>query len=471
MNTAELLVCVVSGDSDGAAKLKTFVDALGRTDCVLTTSSVAFVQLASERKIDVVLLDRRLDSAELESIIQYCGEVDLATFGKANAASDALSHIESMANYKLRHPLAEKDVLRLFEALSGSSGGGARLETNRSRHLYRGLVGNSEAVRELRDLILRVAPTRSNVLITGETGTGKEIVARNIHYHSQHGSGPFVPVNCSAIPPDLLESELFGHKKGAFTGAVTNRIGRFMMAAGGTLFLDEIGDMSPALQVKLLRVLEERVIYRIGCNEPAEMTARVVAATHRDLEQSVRDGSFREDLYYRLNVVPIVVPPLRERKEDIEKLTVELGYRLQREQGLSVTLTQNAVDRLNIHSWPGNVRELANLLEWLAVTKPNAEADVADLPAKFQIDPATHDDQKPAEPKIVSSRLVSESMPKDGIDLRKYLRTTEAELIRQALDHSGGTISRAASLLHVGRTTLTEKMKRLGLSDLAKTTG
>jgi sigma-54 specific flagellar transcriptional regulator A len=337
--------------------------------------------------------------------------------------------------------------------------------SDRSKILCRGLVGDSEAVRHVRELIRKIAPSRANILITGETGSGKEIVARNIHHYSDQSAGAFVPINCSAIPPDLLESELFGHKKGAFTGATTDRDGRFLFAADGTLFLDEIGDMSPALQVKMLRVLEERVIYPVGCNESIPMTARLVAATHRNLEQCVAESTFREDLYYRLNVVPVTVPPLRERREDISQLVAELGHRLQREQGLTVELTLAAIACLEAHDWPGNVRELANLMERLAVIHPNGTADVADLPDKYRIAAEHGADHAPGHHEVWSHSSKDHVLPVEGFDLRKYLKSTEAALIRQALHRSNGAITQAAALLQIGRTTLTEKVKRLGFSD------
>jgi sigma-54 specific flagellar transcriptional regulator A len=345
---------------------------------------------------------------------------------------------------------------------------------NESKLLCRGLVGESAAIRVLRELIHirvlrelihKIAPSKCNVLITGETGSGKEIVARNIHYHSTHSGGRFVPINCSAIPPELLESELFGHKKGAFTGATADRDGRFMYAANGTLFLDEIGDMSPALQVKMLRVLEERVIYRVGCNKPTPMTARLVAATHRNLEQSVADGSFREDLYYRLNVIPLTVPALRERKDDLSLLVVDLSHRLKREHGLTLNLTPAAVDRLRAHDWPGNVRELANLIERLAVIHPNGTADVEDLPDKFSNVAGYGGIGISVNESVRHQHDAPPLIPEGGINLKDYLQTTEAALIREALTNCNGTITEAASLLQIGRTTLSEKVKRLGLTD------
>lgn len=349
--------------------------------------------------------------------------------------------------------------------MSRKANSGSQGVSGQSNILCRGLVGNSDAVRQLRELIPKIASSRANILISGETGSGKEIVARNIHHHSNQSAGPFVPINCSAIPPELLESELFGHKKGAFTGATADRDGRFAFAADGTLFLDEIGDMSPALQVKMLRVLEERVIYPVGCNKSIPMTARLVAATHRDLEQCIEDGSFREDLYYRLNVVPVAVPPLRQRKEDIAQLVVELGHRLQREQGVTVELTPAAIARLEAHDWPGNVRELANLVERLGVIHPNGTADVADLPPRYRFASGQDDDLSLDGHVKRALGLRTHELPVEGIDLKDYLKSTETALIRQALDASNGAITQAAGLLHIGRTTLTEKVKRLGITD------
>ena len=349
MKPIKSAVCVVSQSPERGENLKLIVDSIGTYPCVVASSSRGLKRVSEDQRIKVVLLDRSLDVAEIEKMADLLGsEVDLVTFGAASSSSDALSRIESMARYQLRHPATHKDPEWLFGHLNSSADSGTGRAPSRSSHLYRGLDGDSVAVRELRELIQKIAPSKSTVLITGETGTGKEIVARNIHYHSCQSAGPFVPVNCSAIPPDLLESELFGHRKGAYTGALSDREGRFEMAAGGTLFLDEIGDMTPALQVKLLRVLEERVIYRVGCNKPISMTGRLVAATHRNLEKGIENALFREDLFYRLNVVPITVPPLRERKEDIPSLARELSFRLQRDQGITIEFSSSAIDCLKL---------------------------------------------------------------------------------------------------------------------------
>ena len=433
---------------------------------IIVASSAKCLQRASkDQGIKVILLDRSMHANELKEFLSLGDDYPLATFGIVKSSSDVLNSIESKAAYQLRHPAASRDIGRLFDHLKDLADAGTPLPASRSSHLYRGLVGDSAAIRQLRELIQKIAPSKSTVLLTGETGTGKEITARNIHYLSGQGAGAFVPVNCSAIPADLLESELFGHKKGAFTGALSDREGRFAMASGGTLFLDEIGDMTPALQVKLLRVLEERIIYRVGCNKPIPMTGRLVAATHRDLEECVQRGTFREDLYYRLSVVPVEVPALRDRKEDIAQLARELSCRLQRCQGIGVDLTPSAIACLQAYDWPGNVRELSNLVERLAVIDPNGTADVADLPDKYRGTNESPSDRVFAGHSALNVGMQHQILPEDGIDLKGYLKSTEAALILQALNYCGGTVSRAAMLLHVGRTTLTEKVKRLGLLD------
>ena len=254
--------------------------------------------------------------------------------------------------------------------------------------LFRSLVGNSRAMQGVRQLIQQVADSDANVLITGESGTGKEVVARNIHYHSGRRNKPFVPINCGAIPPDLLESELFGHEKGAFTGAINSRQGRFEMAHGGTLFLDEIGDMPLAMQVKLLRVLQERQFERVGGNRIISIDVRVISATHRNLEDAIKEERFREDLFYRLNVFPIEMPPLRDRLEDLPLLINELIARIEHEKRGSVRVSPASMMALCQYSWPGNVRELANLIERLAILYPYGVVDVADLPEKFQLSEA-----------------------------------------------------------------------------------
>ena len=254
----------------------------------------------------------------------------------------------------------------------------------REPDLFRSLVGTSRCIQQVRQMMQQVADTEASVLILGESGTGKEVVARALHDHSKRRAGPFVPVNCGAIPAELLESELFGHEKGAFTGAITSRAGRFELANGGTLFLDEIGDMPLPMQVKLLRVLQERTFERVGSNRMQTADVRIIAATHKDLEKMIEEGSFREDLYYRLNVFPIDMPPLRERVEDIPLLMNELISRMEHEKRGSIRFNSAAIMSLCRHDWPGNVRELANLVERMAIMHPYGVIGVMELPKQFR---------------------------------------------------------------------------------------
>ena len=311
-------------------------------------------------------------------------------------------------------------------------------------------VGRSTAVHDLDQLMRQVAGYDSTVLIRGESGCGKELVARRIHELSARSRGPFVPVNCGAIPRDLLESELFGHEKGAFTGALTTRIGRFELADGGTLFLDEIGDMSVDMQVKLLRVLQERAFERVGSGEQRRANVRILAATHRDLEVRARGGEFREDLFFRLNVFPIVVPSLRDRVDDLPALIDDLVRRGEAEGRPSIAFTDTALECLSAYSWPGNVRELQNLIERLAILYPNQTIDREQLPTPIG------ERRRGPQPSLTT-------IPKSGLDLREYLSTIEKQLIRSALDQTDGTVAHAARLLKLQRTTLVEKLRKYEL--------
>jgi sigma-54 specific flagellar transcriptional regulator A len=341
--------------------------------------------------------------------------------------------------------------------------------SKRPLELFRSLSGNSRATRQINKLIDQVADTEATVLILGESGTGKEVVARKLHYSSGRRGKPFVPINCGAIPSELLESELFGHEKGSFTGAINSRQGRFEMAEGGTLFLDEIGDMSMPMQVKLLRVLQERSFERVGSNKPIQCNVRIIAATHRDLERSIEENSFREDLYYRLNVFPIDMPPLRDRVDDIPVLTNDLISRIETEKRGSVRLTPGAVMMLTQYRWPGNVRELANLIERLAILYPYGVVDVKDLPEKFRAGMRVLPSQVTDLPEVQSSGDEPETvatvprLPSGGLDLKVHLSNLEMTLIRQALDESEGVVAHAAKRLKMRRTTLVEKLRKYGL--------
>ncbi len=333
------------------------------------------------------------------------------------------------------------------------------------------LIGNSADTQLVRRMIEQVAPSLATVLITGESGTGKEVVARQIHERSGR-KGPFVAVNCGAIPEHLLESELFGHERGAFTGAVSARAGRFEQANGGTFFLDEIGDMPTVMQVKLLRVLEERVIERVGSTESIPVDVRLIAATHRDLPKRIADGKFREDLFYRLSVFPIEITPLRSRPDDIPLLADEFIRRIAAEKSVSLQIAGDAMEILKGYLWSGNVRELANLIERLVVIRPNGIVRERDLPWPI----VERKEPEPEETEVVGSNLSSISstvrvdLPKEGLDLKRYLAEIEQDMIHQALLESDGVVQRAAELLGVGRTTLVEKIRRYELNPAKKTT-
>ena len=368
-----------------------------------------------------------------------------------------------------------------------------------AKTLAQRLVGVSDSVADVRNLILQVAPTDSTVLLLGESGTGKEVIARGVHDCSARSSGPFIPVNCGAIPGELLESELFGHEKGAFTGAITSRKGRFELAEGGTLFLDEIGDMPLEMQVKLLRVLQERTFERVGATKAQQCDVRIVAATHQHLEQKVEDGSFRMDLFYRLNVFPIDVPPLRDRSADISLLAKRFIQLFEEDQRGSIRLMPDALEHLEAYAWPGNVRELGNLVERLTILHPHSDIYAVDLPIKYR-SPNLPVPPKPAGPGVAAEAWEHEAagaiadlfaapafpaderedlsllyggtptqaplpppMPLDfeePLDLKAHLIEVEKTLILAALDKADWVNAQAAKLLCLQRTTLVEKMRK-----------
>jgi sigma-54 specific flagellar transcriptional regulator A len=372
------------------------------------------------------------------------------------------------------------------------------------------LTGNSAPISKINRLIDQVAAFDSNVLILGESGTGKEVVARAVHAASPRHARPFIPINCGAIPSELLESELFGHEKGAFTGALNSRKGRFELAEGGTVFLDEIGDMNPTMQVKLLRVLQERVFERVGSCVSQRCDVRIIAATHRNLEEAIVKGTFREDLFYRLNVVPIEMPPLRDRRGDLPQLIDDLTDRVSANGRPRVRFSAEALAALEQYRWPGNVRELGNLIERLSIQCADRIVNIADLPLRYvpadwvpavdiapDIAPLTAETASlPALPdallsaasmettSMASPTALEAAMPIDedpapmapefvdalldnipsGFDLRNYLEALERQLIERALQSASGTVAQAARLLGLRRTTLVEKLRKYSLT-------
>lgn len=325
-----------------------------------------------------------------------------------------------------------------------------------ARACFKGVIGKSRAMSSVFKLIERVADSDSTVLINGETGTGKGLVAKAIHQSSYRRERSFVSINCGAIPENLLESELFGHVKGAFTGATNAKTGKFELANGGTIFLDEIGDMSPDLQVKVLKVLEEREFEPVGGCKTIKVDVRIIAATHRDLEEEVQKGNFREDLFYRLFVIPIQLPALRNRQIDIPLLVDHFLNKLNEEKGTEISAVSESVMNIFMaHGWPGNVRELANLMERLAVLKGEGEITVDDLPPKLR-------NNENSAPAVVAPEINTE-----GICLTTAVNEFEKNLIYQSLERTDWVKNKAAKLLHVKRTTLVEKIKRYELHKCA----
>lgn len=434
---------------------------------------------------DAVLIEHT-SSQVVKGFVEKFPHIPFVALVESNSQASAYRNLVSVIATPLTYPVLTQAIHRCQEytrrkpGLSRSSGAKTRL--------FRSLVGKSEQIQIVRRLVEQVAPTDATVLILGESGTGKEVVARNVHFLSERKDGPFIPVNCGAIPGELLESELFGHEKGAFTGAISARKGRFELAEGGTLFLDEIGDMPMQMQVKLLRVLQERTYERVGGNKPLQCNVRIIAATHRNLENMISEDKFREDLYYRLNVFPIDSPALRQRKDDIPLLLQELNSRIQGDGVEGVRFTEHAIASLMEHEWAGNVRELSNLVERLTILYPGQIVDIADLPEKYQYgDVQAYEPDYPEEilereafnalfaeaaaqepeeepdsgsEDVVPSSTISSALPEEGVNLKEYLSELEVNLIRQALDNQDWVVARAADKLGMRRTTLVEKMRK-----------
>jgi two-component system response regulator PilR (NtrC family) len=407
---------------------------------------------------DVLITDLRLPGIDgrkvLDAAVERYPDLVAIVITGFGTVKDAVEAIKQGASDFITKPFQFDALLHVLRSAMEQR----RLKTENAylrsqleqRYRFDGIIGRSRPMRELFQLLETVAPTSSTVLITGETGTGKELAARAIHHNSPRRTSRFVALNCSAIPETLLEAELFGHVRGAFTGAVANRQGRLEQAHRGTLFLDEVGTMSPALQAKLLRVLQEREFERVGDSHTVKIDVRVIAATHSDLSKMVADGTFREDLFYRLNVIPVQLPPLRERREDIPLLVQHFLERLAAEGGRPpVTVSQEAMRRLMAYGWPGNVRQLENAVERaLAFSKGRAQLEINDLAPEIQNQPA------PAE-------TTDAWFPDEGLDFARYVESVELSLIRRSLERTRGNKRQAARLLNLKRTTLIEKLKRL----------
>ncbi|MDT8403934.1 sigma-54 dependent transcriptional regulator [Sulfuriflexus sp.] len=473
MLTSKLLI--IEDDPEQQHDLQVIFDFLECEDLIITGSANWQEQMDDISSLQTILLggcssDEQRDKT-LASIQALDEDVPVLLLGEEDSAAqmESLSSAVGVLGCVIL-PASHSQLTSMLQKARIYRESRRVQQSERPVTLFRSLVGNSRAVRQVRRLIEQVAASTANVLILGESGTGKEVVARNLHYNSSRREHPFVPINCGAIPADLLESELFGHEKGAFTGAITARQGRFEMAEGGTLFLDEIGDMSLNMQVKLLRVLQERTFERVGSNKSIKTNVRIIAATHRNLEERIKEGEFREDLFYRLNVFPIEMPPLRERSSDIPLLVNELISRFEKDKRGSVRLTPASIISLCQYHWPGNVRELANLIERLVILYPYGVVDLAELPDKFRIqglnmaefgDVEELDDDG-IEDNYRNAAAVTR-LPNDNFDLKEHLSNMEYTFIKQALDEANGVVAHAAKRLNMRRTTLVEKLRKYDL--------
>ena len=428
-------------------------------DVVQAESGEQALERLAEFAFDILITDMRLPGIEgarvIEAAVERYPEIIAIVVTGYGTVRDAVDVIKRGATDFVTKPFQFDE---LMHALNGAleqrrlKSENAYLRAQlQERYRFEGIVGRSRAMRDLFQLLETVAPTTSTILITGETGTGKEIVARAIHHNSPRRGQRFVALNCSAIPETLLEAELFGHVRGAFTGALGTRQGRLEQAHRGTLFLDEVGTMSMSLQMKLLRVLQEREFERVGDSNTIRVDVRVIAATNADLSKMILDGSFREDLYYRLNVIPVSLPPLRERKEDVPLLVQHFLQKFAGELDRgAMTLSQMAMRSLMAYAWPGNIRQLENAIERaVALSGGRSQIEATDLPPEVQ----QPDGSSPAFPAL--------AFPDEGIDFEQFIAEIEREMIRRSLERTHGNKGAAARLLNLKRTTLVEKLKRL----------
>jgi DNA-binding NtrC family response regulator len=460
-NTKHLLIV-----EDEAALRTVVAERLGESgfDVAQAANGEEALGRLAEFAYDIVVTDLRLpgiDGGKVleEAIARYPEIIGIVVTG-FGTVKDAVDAIKRGAADFITKPFQFDELLHVLNTALEQR----RLKSENAylrsqleqRYRFDEIIGRSRPMRDLFHLLETVAGTNSTILVTGETGTGKELVARAIHHNSPRRAQRFVALNCSAIPETLLEAELFGHVRGAFTGAIGNRPGRFEQAHKGTLFLDEVGTMSQALQMKLLRALQEREFEKVGDSRPTKVDVRVIAATNSDLGRMVSEGRFREDLFYRLNVIPVRLPALRDRRDDIPLLVQHFLERFCRQlvpARPTMTVSQQAMRTLMAYAWPGNVRQLENVLERaVALSNGRPQIEVADLPTDVQEAGETG----------ASGDL---TLPEEGVDFQQFVSNIERQLILQSLERTGGNKGRAAQLLNLKRTTLVEKLKRLNEPD------
>ena len=449
-------ILVIDDEQSIRELLKDFLETKGFE--VLTASDgESGLELLREDKFDLFLLDLMMPGISgLDVLRERASEkIDIPCI-VITAHATVQTAVEAMqlgAYDYLPKPFVLEDVyitIKRAMDVSKLQEENTRLKKQlKKRFGYKKIIGKSLQIESVIKFIEKIADTDSTVLITGESGTGKELVSNTIHFNSSRSKKPFVPLNCAAIPKDILESELFGHEKGAFTGAINTRIGRFELANQGTLFLDEIGELAPALQVKLLRVLQEKEFERVGGIKTIKTDVRIIAATNRDLEKAVKDGDFREDLYYRLNVIPLHLPPLRKMKDDIPLLLDHFNATISKTKQMdALSFSKEAMIYLTGYQWPGNVRELENLVERLIILSDGTPVKPDDLPQRIR------------EKVSVGTASSTDQLSPEGVDLNIMLEEIENNMIVQALEISRGVKSKAANLLGLNRTTLIEKMKK-----------
>jgi DNA-binding NtrC family response regulator len=468
-------VLVVDDEEDIRAALRRILRKMG-LEVVEAADGIEAERKLAASGFDLVLTDWRMPGADGFAVLAAVRERSPGTpaimLTAQGGIAQAVAAIKAGASDFLGkpfHPSEIEDVVN--RALAAKSG---EKEQKRGRRPQASILGESAALRQVLDTVGRVAPTDATVLVTGETGTGKEVVARLLHNASGRAGFPFVAVDCGSIPENLIESELFGHSRGAFTGANEKRVGKFAQADGGTVFLDEVGELPLAMQAKLLRVLQEREVTPLGESTPIRIDVRVVAATNRDLAAMAQEGTFRSDLYYRLEVVPIEMPALRKRPDDVPILAQHFLDSTSRRLGRPLKLTPEAMAVLQAHRWPGNVRELENLIERLAVLARGEVIGIEDLPATVRNAAAAASAAAEAERAVSGAAAAAAAavsaaapaatgrgaLPTQGIDLARTLEDVEDQMIREALRRSGGNKAQAAKLLGINRTTLVEKLKR-----------
>jgi DNA-binding NtrC family response regulator len=448
------MLLIVHSDKKRAQALKKAMSVKGMDIGIENDAEAAVVRLG--RYFDAIIVEAELPNIMSSPLPRFLKEkrksLPVVLTTKKSASPTA---VEAIRTYAPDYPILSDNPAELADymekLLSGPPNDALAKAQPKEPGRYDEIVGQSKAITNVFRLVDKVAATDSTVMIYGESGTGKELIARAIHHHSHRREKPMIPVNCGAIPEELLESELFGHEKGAFTSAIRTRIGRFEMSDGGTIFLDEIADMSPKLQVKILRVLQEHRFERIGGGKTIEVNNRVITATNKDLRQAVSEGRFREDLFYRLNVIPITVPPLRERKEDVPMLVDHFLEKFRETRGATIQgIDAAALERIVNYSWPGNIRELENIIERMVILAEDDILTVNDLPPRISAAPPALDLGMPV-------------LTDEGLDFNKVISDFEDRLLIQALEKSGWVKNKAAVLLNLNRTTLVEKLKKKGI--------